>query len=109
SWVPRLRSNRGEPSGVRVREVLQYPVVGKSFRSATSSTLRSMMLTLSTARFGTRLRKYKYFPSADQLGKPAGACVSSDHFRVRRSKRKRPSAFADMAAMYRPSGDQRGE
>src|SRR5271165_1371223 len=104
-----LRSSRGESSGARVREVVQYPVVGKSLRSATSSTLRSVIPTRSTDRSGTRPQKYKDFPSADQLGKPADDFVSCDHFCVRKSKRKRPSLFADKAAMYRPSGDQRGE
>ncbi len=81
--MPLLRNAAGSRWGSGSGRRSNTPVVGKSLRSAgTTSTLRSRMPILSTARFVARPTKYKYLPSADQLGKPAVNCVRPDHFRV---------------------------
>ena len=52
-------------------------------------------------------KKYKYWPFFDQLGKPSGVRVSSDHSSVLKSKSLMLSPSPVWAATYRPSGDQR--
>src|SRR5881392_1533743 len=50
-----------------------------------------------------------YPPSWDQLGYPMGILTSSCHFWLTRSNSISLSEFLVIAAMYFPSGDQRGE
>jgi hypothetical protein len=76
-------------------------------RSATTSTLRSLMRTLSTAGFSSTRRKYMYAPFADQFGNATDIRVSSDHFRVWQSKRTIPlNILPGSVAIYRPSNEQ---
>src|ERR1700733_15514726 len=100
----------GESSGSSPSQSPQYPVGVKLSKSATCSSLRSLIRILKTAAFPELRTKYTYCPSCDQFGKPTGIpAIKSDHLRVSKSKRTIFSASRVIATMYRPSGDQRGE